>query len=492
MNSYFQCSISLQRSWLRYVTYLSVLMISAQSFGSDLDTNNTRFHNVTANIERYIKKSNVPSISVAVAQKEKVVWTKSMGLANKEKQIPATPDTLYSIPIADVVTLTGLMVLVERGLIDLDKPINNYLGETKLVTHIGDASAVTVRRIANNTGGLATHFSFSYADERSEHFSMEEKIARYGHVVSKPGEVIRHSGFGMALIEYIISRVSGKTFPAFMQEEVFNPLGLKQSKIIDSPMKTGDELAERYASNGKPIPFYTFSGGNLYTSARDLVRFNQFLLNIHNKSDKPLLLSQSIDEILSLSYNNPWTVKTLAGQKTLSQSGTLAGAIGSVTLIPEQGASVVVLANASRFVAPNLGMELSTNLVKTLNRSESERKVFSADAGLPGKWLGTIHVDSYRLPIQLEVIKESVKVVIDKGEEQRLWHASLDAEGWLTLPHVQGDIGRGDTHFYSHTLNFKLKPRGDVLNGYVTAISKPIVGRLGNGQSFWVELKRAR
>jgi len=79
-------------------------------------------------IEQLVAKGEVPSLSVAVARDGKIIWEKGFGLADREKNIPATEHTKYSLAsISKQLTATGLMILVERGQIKLDSPINDYL-----------------------------------------------------------------------------------------------------------------------------------------------------------------------------------------------------------------------------------------------------------------------------------------------------------------------------------------------------------------------------
>jgi len=87
-----------------------------------------RFAKVRAMILEALQKSGAPSISIAVAENGKVVWEDSFGYADKEKKIQATPDSTYALAsISKSFTATGLMVLAEKKLVDLDKPANEYL-----------------------------------------------------------------------------------------------------------------------------------------------------------------------------------------------------------------------------------------------------------------------------------------------------------------------------------------------------------------------------
>ena len=106
------------------------------------------FKDVHSLILKLLEKRKVPSITIAVAKDGEILWEQGYGWANREKKIKTTPDTEYHLAsISKAMTATGLMVLVERGLVDLDRPANEYLGEAKLVARMGNADDATVRRL---------------------------------------------------------------------------------------------------------------------------------------------------------------------------------------------------------------------------------------------------------------------------------------------------------------------------------------------------------
>src|SRR5437879_2338151 len=132
--------------------------------GSARDTD-VDFGAIRELIRTRLVEQTVPSLAVAVARNGTILWEEGFGWADRENRAPATGHTMYSLAsISKPITATGLMVLKEQGKLDLDRPINDYLGEAKLKARIGDASEATVRRVANHTSGLPLHWHFFYED----------------------------------------------------------------------------------------------------------------------------------------------------------------------------------------------------------------------------------------------------------------------------------------------------------------------------------------
>src|SRR5262245_31694512 len=103
------------------------------------------FATARAHAKAAVVDSGLPSLAVAVAKGGKIVWEEGFGWADREARIPATEHTTYSLAsISKPITATGLMILVQRGLVKLDNPANEYLGSGKITGLAGDASQATV------------------------------------------------------------------------------------------------------------------------------------------------------------------------------------------------------------------------------------------------------------------------------------------------------------------------------------------------------------
>jgi CubicO group peptidase (beta-lactamase class C family) len=317
-----------------------------------------QFDDVRASIEQKLVAQNVPSLAVAVAKDGKIIWEEGFGWADREKRITATEHTMYSLAsISKPITATGLMVLVERGKVDLDRPINDYLGQAKLNGRAFDASKATLRLVANHTAGVPLHYQFFYEDEPYRRPEMDETIRRYANLVTPPGERSQYSNLGYGIIDYVIQRVSGKGYPDFMREEVFVPLGLTRMSVDIGP-GLEDFTATRYAPDGRPIPFYDFDhpgGSAIFSSAHDLVRFGMFHLKNDLDDQRPILTDDSIEQMHrptaiepdGSGYGIGWSSGTTEkGLRALSHGGGMGGVSTTLRLLPEENAVVVVLCNS--------------------------------------------------------------------------------------------------------------------------------------------------
>jgi CubicO group peptidase (beta-lactamase class C family) len=481
------------------------------------------FGKIRQHIRDARKERGIPSLALAVAKDGEILWEDGFGWSNRETRARSDAHTSYSLAsISKPITATALMTLVEKGLVDLDAPINEYLGDAKLTAHVGVATdsqgglsqkeaadQATVRRVANHTSGLPLHYQFFHDNEPWRRPPMDLSILRYGHLVRIPGERYVYANFGFGLIDYIIERVSGKPFATFLKQEVFDPLGMTRSAVGIGP-NLGPYAAERYDLEGKPISFYDFDhpgASAVYCSAHDLVRFGL----LHSKSlridQRSILSDESIDAMQvatsgddpSEGYGIGWRIiADNCGYRTVNHDGSMGGVRTRLILVPEENLVVAVLCNAST----NLPVKIADMILSEClpgygtpppkprdNDALDEKPPFVPHPALEGLWRGKVNTYSGDIPIEINIpetgpylvrLGAGLQAVLDSPtfEDDRLTGSAL------------GDIETDDAQKRPYTLAFDLNLRWNVLNGSVTAKSNP-GPKLGNALSHWCELEKA-
>ena len=451
------------------------------------------FGSVRMKIESLIKDSGVPSVSVALARDGRIIWAESFGWAEVEKKVKATPDTPYSLAsISKPVTATGLMVLVGRGLVKLDDPVDNYLGGGRLTPLDPGPAPVTVRHVLNHCSGLPLHYQFFYADEPARRPPMAETIRRYGILVFGPGEVYQYSNLGYGIIDDIIARVSGRTYSRFLRDEVFGPLGMDRSSVDIGPGLEG-LAAERY-EGGKPVPFYQFDhpgASAVYASARDLVRFGMFHLGNKLDGQKPILtgelLAMMTDKQASLapdkSYCIGWRVEADDnGFRAVSHTGGMPGVSTELKLLPTENIAVCVLSNGRAAGVYALDDDILAAVLpryaETMKARQKPQPVpppssakFAAPPALLGTWEGRIKTYEGEMPLEFVFEPDGdVHVRVKDALETLLNNVRMNRG--LLEGVCLGSIRTEDARRAPHVLQFRLRLRGDRMAGFVSAASE--------------------
>lgn len=468
---------------------------------------NDRFEPIREHIREQLQERLLPSIAVAVAKDGRIVWEEGFGWADLERRVPADAHTPYSLAsISKPITTTGLMTLVRDSKVDLDRPVNDYLGAVKLVARVGDASQATVRRVANHTAGLPLHYQFFYEDEPYRRPSMDETLLRYGNLVSAPGEHYQYSNLGYGVLDYIIERVSGQSYAEFMRREVFLPLGMTRTSVDMGP---GLEAyaATRYDRDNRPIPFYGFDhpgGSAVFSSAHDLVRFGMFHLKSHLPDQKPILPDAMIDEMHRATgglegdrYGIGFGIDDRHGYRVVSHTGSMAGVSTVMWLLPEQGIAIVVLGNASSGLPADTANRIAATLlsgwkIESRNARGDERPDFVTPVELAGTWTGILHTYAKDLPVALEFRPDGqVHATLDSQMVALVDGADFN-EGRFG-GRFAGRVGTPDTDRYRNLIQLDLKLRGHRLNGAATTVGPNPAhddSRMRNALSHWIELER--
>jgi CubicO group peptidase (beta-lactamase class C family) len=207
------------------------------------------FEAVRDRIRQYIDKESIPSISIAVVKGDEILWEEGFGWADVENRVRATPHTAYMLAsVSKPITGTILMLLAERERVDLDRPANDYLGENKIRSRLGDASRVAVRQLLLHTSGLPNYYETFYADEKDAPRSVDCLLRQYGWTMI-PQERFHYSNLGYTLLAEIAARVTGKTFATLAKEQLFAPLGMEHA-FVPTDIQRPKGTAVRYRTDG--------------------------------------------------------------------------------------------------------------------------------------------------------------------------------------------------------------------------------------------------
>ncbi len=257
-------------------------------------------------VPRLLKEHNVPGVSLAVIRDGKVYWAKGYGIADKEKKIPVSSITRFNIgSVSKTLTAFAVLMLAEKGMINIDSPINLYLNRWQLPTSKFDHQKVTIRRVLSHTAGLSVAGYHGVYKPQDPLPKLEQSLFGYEgsdgalYVMQEPGVGLRYSSGGYTLLQMMIEDVTGKPFSEFMQKEIFDPLGMTNTSYDWSVIKS--TVATPYDEKGKAWPQYQYveqGSGGIYTTAADLAKFVSLLVT-KTLPSKSLLKTETIQQMIT-------------------------------------------------------------------------------------------------------------------------------------------------------------------------------------------------
>lgn len=232
----------------------------------------------------------VPSVSIAVINNGKVAWSKAYGFADIQEKIAADTNTVYqAASISKSINSFCIMRLVEQGRLSLDKDVREYLKAWPLPENFFSAGhVVTLAQLLSHTAGLSVHGFKGYAinEPLPGIKAMLNGTAPANNEavvpVAIPGTVQDYSGGGTLVTRQILADVISSNYDSLLQAMVLQPLGMRNSSFVQSPLIKEANAATGYDENkhaieGKYYLYPELAPDGLWTTPRDYARF---ILNV--------------------------------------------------------------------------------------------------------------------------------------------------------------------------------------------------------------------
>ncbi len=183
-------------------------------------------------IEREVKAKNIPSLSIAVVDDQRIVFAASVGHADPQAKMPASPDTPYRVgSVSKPFTALLLMIFVELGLIDLDVPVQNYLPEFQPTNKTG--KKITLRQMLSHRSGLVREGPVgNYFDDSQPSIADTVKSLNKTELVYEPGSTTSYSNMALATVGHVLEKTQKEEFTKLMQRKLLEPIGMKDSSYL--------------------------------------------------------------------------------------------------------------------------------------------------------------------------------------------------------------------------------------------------------------------
>ena len=249
----------------------------------------TTIERTTAFIERRMREDQVTGVSIALVDGQKTIWSQRFGFADKEKDLEASPETVYEIgSISKTITATAIMRLQEQRLIDIDYPLTEYLPEFSILPPLGfpadSDKPITIRLLLQMRSGLGDYGPNPQFEKFMEPNPLQactpEQLVKFSlDKTREPDKEFHYTNTNYILLGMLIEKVTNNSFPNEMQRRILQPLGMSHTFML-TEMKMPTPYAHGYRyEEGKvvdgtysihPSLFWT-AGGIVSTAADQLI-----------------------------------------------------------------------------------------------------------------------------------------------------------------------------------------------------------------------------
>ncbi len=305
--------------------------------------------------ELVTKKGNI-GVAAAYSVGGEIRWINTSGYACKEEMVPFTESTQTRIAsIIKSMTAVAIMQLVEKGLIDLDKPVQVYLPDFPKK----EKGEITTRQLLSHTSGVSQYQDKSEVQNKLFYPSLKDAITVFQHrpLLFEPGSQFFYTSYGYVILGRIIESVSGMSYRQFMSKNIFDKAGMTKTEIeklgVEYPYKSclyhkGKNKAKKAKANdlSNRIP-----GGGYQSTLTDIIKFGEALLEGKYFSDETfrMMLESQPVEFKGNKYGLGWYFYGPAPNENvvIGHEGGQIGCTGQLMIIPKTKTVVVVLSNTS-------------------------------------------------------------------------------------------------------------------------------------------------
>lgn len=268
---------------------------------------------IRAAMEEQIRTAEIPGAVTMVVARDRTLHLDAVGSAGVDASRPMAPDTIFWIAsMTKPVTAVAVLMLQDEGRLHLDDPVAKHLPEfAALKTPTGKPAGITLRQILTHTSGLGE----APREEIFKCHTLAELIPLYvaAPMQFEPGTEWRYCQSGINTAARIVEIVSGRPFEVFLDEQLFTPLGMRDTTFYPRPDQQ-DRLvgnAGRNAATGalEPRPLHydptrrdrpPLGNGGLFSTAPDYARFCQMLLNRGSLDGRQYLRPETVELMTSI------------------------------------------------------------------------------------------------------------------------------------------------------------------------------------------------
>ncbi len=342
--------------------------------------------------------SAVPGISVGIVRDQDLIWSKGYGYSNLEARRPADLDTIYSVcSISKLFTAIGVMQQRDAGRLRLDDPVAEHLDWFNVRQAHDGSAPITVEGLLTHSSGLPRESDFPYWSEPDFPFpTRQELIDRLAtqETLYPAHYFFQYSNLALTLAGEIVQASSGQDYPAYIEQNILEPLGLDDTRTYYPEELRGEQLAIGYTGMHRerrrdPVrPFFTRGitpAAGFTSTVRDLAKFASWQFRLLENGGEEVLAANTLREMQRVHYVDPdwestmglgFIIRRSDDMTVMGHDGGCPGYITMFMMVPDAKVAVIVLTNAgdgpAGRIAINAMREIRTALQQSSSPSEDE------------------------------------------------------------------------------------------------------------------------
>jgi CubicO group peptidase (beta-lactamase class C family) len=340
-----------------------------------------------------IDSETSPGAAIAIIHEGRVVYSRGYGMANLEYLIPITPSTIFHVAsVSKQFTAFAIATLADRGLLSLDDDVRIHMPE---FPDFGET--ITIRHLIHHTSGLRDQWELlAIAGWRLDDVITKEhilKMLRHQRELNfRPGEEYLYSNMGYTVLAEIVERVSGQSFKEWTHENIFEPLGMRNSHFHEDHQHIVPNRAYSYIPGpdndfrNSVLNYANVGATSLFTTVEDLARWMINFDTLEVGNDRIFSTMHQRGKLNNgeiLEYAFALIGQNYRGLGVIGHSGADAGFRSYAGRFPDANFTIIVLSNLATLSPQRMAHRIADLFLHdkfsapepALPRRESDRQV---------------------------------------------------------------------------------------------------------------------
>ncbi|MBN2813416.1 MAG: serine hydrolase [Bacteroidales bacterium] len=301
---------------------------------------------------RFKKSENIKGLAFALFNKDSIIWQKCFG--NSTYGYPIDNKTLFSLQsVSKNITAMAVMIALRDGILELDKPIAEYLPDFKVNSCFEEnpEDKINLRMLLTHTSGLTheaplgNNYDYTVCSYDKHLLSIRETWLKF-----PAGSRYSYSNLGYDIAASIVENASGMKYNEYLQTKLFGPLNMNSTTVDDSKMVSSINKTEGTISATRPKHLCSplIGSGAVYTNITDLARYVQLHMNSGTVGKKTIIEKKYLTEMYKIRYNH-YGLGTYIDKTNqvifINHNGSGYGYSASFVWYPEFNIAAVLLCN---------------------------------------------------------------------------------------------------------------------------------------------------
>ena len=344
-------------------------------------------------------KTNETGVSALVAKDGNVIYRKAFGKADLELDVDMTSKNVFEVgSITKQFTSVAILMLLEEGKLSLDDEITKFIP-----TYPTNGKKITIHHLLTHTSGIKSYTSMQ---RFGEVMTIDETPLKFIDFFKNepmdfdPGEKYLYNNSGYFILGYIVEKVSGISYPKFIQERIFDAIDMKSSyygshkKLIKNRASGYQKGAE--FSNAQYISLtLPYAAGSIMSNVDDMLKWQTAITN------NVFLKKATIDKAFTnytlingdkINYGYGWSINEINDVPTIEHGGAIPGYLSMGVFVPSKNIYVILFSNCGCQSPTNTALEIAALAMD--KTSQGEENTFNLSTEQLNTWVGTYEFDN--------------------------------------------------------------------------------------------------